>query len=244
MRRALVLIIFVLAVSYSTRAQEANLPLITVTGEAEVKVVPDEVELSLGVETSHKSLQTSKSLNDERVKRVLDLVKTSGIDSKYVQTDFVEIEPWYPRGEDHPEYMEYRVRKAIVIILKDTGKFESLLSQVLDGGVNYVHGIRFRTTELRKYRDEARALAIKAAREKATALAAELGQRIGKAYRISEYGSGWYSPYGSWWGYGWNRGMTQNVVQSSGGNAPSPEGTIALGQISVTANVSVSFVLE
>src|ERR1700704_1344934 len=87
MRRTLVAITIALSLSTYVKAQEpSNLPLITVTGEAEIKVVPDEVELSLGVETSDKSLQRSKSLNDERVKRTLDLFKAAGIDPKNIQT--------------------------------------------------------------------------------------------------------------------------------------------------------------
>ncbi len=132
-----------------------------------------------------------------------------------------------------------------MITLKETGKFERLVSQGLEAGITHVHFIQFRTTELRKHRDVARALAIKAAREKATALASELGQRVGRAHRINEHGSGWFSPYGFGWGNRWGgQGLTQNVVQSAGGSPEGGDGTFALGQITVTANVTVSFLLE
>ena len=45
------------------------------------------------------------------------------------------------------------------ITLKDTSKFEDVLTESLQEGANYVHGIEFRTTELRKHRDAVRALA-------------------------------------------------------------------------------------
>jgi len=64
-----------------------------------------------------------------------------------------------PRYKDYwrkDEFIGYFVRKNISITLKDVSKFEQLLSNVLQAGVNYVHGIDFRTTELRKHRDEAR----------------------------------------------------------------------------------------
>ena len=130
-------------------AQESNVPLITVTGEAEVRVVPDEINLSLGVETTDKNLERSKSENDERVKRVLALGPTFGIDPKQIQTGFISIEPWY-RVYNQVESLEYRVRRSIAITLKDTTKFEGLLSRALEAGVTNVHGIQFRTTELRK----------------------------------------------------------------------------------------------
>jgi uncharacterized protein YggE len=239
----LVLAVF-LSASICAQAQDGREPpLITVTGEAEVLVVPDEIIISLGVETSQKELGAAKSENDERVKRVLALAREFSIDPKHLQTDYITVEPWYRRGADVPQSLEYRVRKSIVVTLKDTAKFESFLSRALEVGATHVQGVQFRTTELRKYRDQARAMAIKAAREKAAALAGELGQKIGRAYKIYESGGGWYSPYGSGWFNNYGRGMMQNATQEAGGGS-SADGTIALGQIRVTASVSVGFLLE
>jgi uncharacterized protein YggE len=85
-------------------------------------------------------------------------------------------------------------------------------------------------------------MAIQAAREKAELLAGQLGRKVGPALRISEYGGGWYSPY-NWWGqsYGSNA-MAQ--VSSQSGDAGQSAGTIAFGQITVSASVNVSFGLQ
>ncbi len=145
--------------------------LITVSGEAQVNVVPDEVTLTLGVETSDKQLRTAKSLNDERVKRVMAAAEKLGIATKDIKTDHISIEPRYRDSYEQRDFVGYFVRQTIVITLSDITLFEDLLTDVLDAGANYVHGIQFRTTELRKHKDEARSLAIQAAREKAAALA-------------------------------------------------------------------------
>jgi uncharacterized protein YggE len=217
---------------------------IEVQGSADVKVVPDQVFIVFGVETSEPDLSVSKARNDEHVKKLLALTRDLKIDPKYVQTDFISIEPWEHelRDEQRTLRVEYRVRKNIAVTLNDIAKFEDLLTRALEGGVNHVHGIQFRTTELRKHRDHAREMAIQAAKEKALLLAGKLGRQVGPAVRVSEYSGGWYSPY-SWWGqsYGSNA-MSQ--VSSQSGEASSAEGTIALGQITVTANVSVSFALQ
>ncbi len=219
--------------------------LITVTGDADVKVAPDEVIITLGVETWDKDLNIAKKQNDERVKKVLNITKEFKIEPKHVQTEYINIEPRYDDYYDKRNFIGYFIKKTIVITLKDIAKFENLLGRVLESGVNYVHGIQFRTTELRKYRDQARALAIKAAKEKAIDLARELGQKIGKPHSITEQHAGWWSWYGGWWGYGWgSRGMAQNVVQNVGGGAAGDEAAIAPGQITVNARVSVSFELE
>jgi uncharacterized protein YggE len=127
---------------------------------------------------------------------------------------------------------------------KDISRFEDLLTKALEAEVNYVHGIQFRTTELRKHRDEARSLAIKAAKEKAVSLAKELEQSIGAPHSIHENASGWWSGYNAWWGGRWGPAMAQNVSQDAGGGASSQGGSLAVGQITVNARVTVSFFLE
>ena len=152
-------------------ADRSESRLITVTGDADVKVVPDEVILTLGVETWNEDLDVAKKDNDQRIKNTLSMTKKFDILPKHVQTDYISIDPTYKSHVDERIIIGYSVRKTIVITLRDIAKFEDVLSSALKSGVNRVQGIQFRTTELRRHRDRARALAIKAAREKAVALA-------------------------------------------------------------------------
>jgi uncharacterized protein len=224
---------------------EVSPSTISVTGSAEIRVVPDEVILILGVETVDKDLMVAKNQNDERVRKLLLLSNNLNIKPEHVQTDYIDIEPRYRDGYEQKDFIGFFVRKTVVITLKDTSKFEDLLTGALQSGANYVHGIEFRTTELRKYRDQARALAIKAAKEKATDLSKELGRTVAKPLNIREDQIGWWSSYRSWWGSRYSGAMAQNVMQSAGpSSAPTGEGTVALGQITVSASVSVTFALD
>ena len=224
-------------------AAEVAARTISTSGEADVKVVPDEVTLTLGVETSDKDLETAKSQNDARVKKILAAARDAGVDPRHMKTDYLNLEPRYESRNNERIFLGYWVRKTLTITLKDVSKFEDVLGRSLAAGANYIHGVEFRTTELRKHRDRARSLAIQAAREKAVALAGELGQKIGRPQAIQEGGSGWYSGYGSWWGSHGNYG-SQNVVQNAGGSSSSEDGPLALGQVSVRASVSVTFELQ
>lgn len=216
---------------------------ITVNGAAQVMVVPDEVVLTLGVETWDLDLAKARQENDEIVRQVFKVAEEMDIDSKYVQTDYINIEPRYQDSYTQKDFLGYFVRKNIVITLKNLDQFEELYGGALEAGVNYVHGVDFRTTELRKYRDQARLLAIRAAQEKAVALAGELDQELGEPTMIQENYDNWWSGYSSWWG-SWGGGAYQNVVQNSGQAQAEAAGTLAPGQVSVTANVTVSFELK
>jgi hypothetical protein len=113
--------------------------------------------------------------------------------------------------------------------------------------VTYVHGIDFQTTELKKHREEARDLALKAAREKAGLMAAALGRKVGAPLQISEgyNGSSWWYNAG-WWGAGsgLGQGLSQNVIQEAGPGPGEVRDGVALGKVSVRANVTVTFALE
>ncbi len=237
-------LVFALAGWAEPQAAAEPSRLVTVTGDAEVRVVPDEAILSLGVETWDKNLEAAQDENNRIVTKLLGVAEDHGIAPEHIQTEFVSIEPRYRDGYyDERDFVGFFVRRTIVITLRDLSGFEDLLAEALGAGVNYVHGIEFRTTELRKYRDQARALAVQAAREKADALAGELGQKLGEPVSINEVQSGWWSSYSGWWGRHWGGALTQNVIQEIGGNTPSGDGSLAPGQINVNASVSVSFEL-
>jgi uncharacterized protein YggE len=218
---------------------------ISVTGEAEVRVVPDEVLITLGVETSHRELSVAVRRNDQRVAEVIRIAAAHGIQSRDIQTDYISIEPSYDDYyADPPIISGYVVRKSIVLTLKDTSRFEGLLTAVSEAGITNVHGVQFRTTQLRKYRDQARALATQAALEKARDMAGVLDLKVGQASSIAENQVGWWSWYGyGWWGYR-SQSMTQNVVVNVEDVPIDSDSTFAPGQISVTARVSITFQLS
>jgi len=210
-------------------------PQINVSGSAEIKVVPDEIELNVEIETRHGRLDVAKRENDEKISRVLAFLKRSGVAEKDIQTDFVGIRPHYEN--DSKAAKIYSVEKTIGIKVRQVGNFETVLSGLLTNGVNTVHGIQFRTSELRKHRDSARQMAIRAAREKADALAGELGVKRGRVYQITENsGGGWWNQRG--------QAMLQNTSQNVGEASGSADGTFSVGQISVSATVNVSFLIE
>jgi uncharacterized protein len=241
---AIVVGAFVLASpARSTLSASAPPNSISVSGDAEVLVVPDEVVLTLGVESFDKVLRVAKTANDEAIKRTIAVARGYGIPAEYVQTDYLGIEPRHRNSDAAFELLGYDVRKTVVIKLRDISKFETLLTDVLDAGVTHVHMIDFRTTELRRYRDQARTMALKAAQEKAALLAGEAGRTVGAVESIGEANYGYFASYGSWWG---NRyaAATQNVSQSLGETSLSNDATMAPGQISIRATVSISFALQ
>ena len=224
--------------------EEDRRPPIAVSGTAEIRGAPDEVNLRLGVESRDPKLEEAVKQNDARTAAVLKFLKEAGIASKDIQTDYVEIHPQYDTDRHVqqivPEY--YQVRRNLGVRLRKVDQFDAVLKGALTSGANYVLGIDFRTTELRKHRDAARQQAIRAAKEKAVALAQELEVTVGKAQSIQEQtNSGWWGANNSYANY---NAMAQNVSQAAPGGGDGGEGNLAVGMISVTATVNVTFLLE
>lgn len=217
-------------------------PQISVSGSAEIKVAPDEIYLNVGVETRDANLASAKLQNDENVTKALKFLKEQGIKEKDIQTDFLSVQPNYKERSTSIDF--YAVQKSITAKLTNVTNFESVLTGLLSNGVNSVHGISFRTSQLRKHRDDARAMAIRAAKEKAQAIASEAGVKLGKIYNINVNDlGGWIIWSGGYWGSSMGGGMYQNSVQDAGGDSET-SGAFAVGEISVSATVNVSFLIQ
>ena len=234
------LIIFIVTTGLQAQEMPVRTPprSISTSGESIVYVVPDEVIVNFGVQTFDRDLDKSKAANDDQSTRLLKAIKSLGIEDKHVQTDTLNIDIQYI--DRHQGIEGYGARRIYSVTLKDTKLLEKLIDRGLKNGANQLHGFEFKTSELRKHRDQARKMAIKAAKEKAVALAGELEMKVGKPRTINEGSVGYY---GRSWGGNSFSNSSQNAVQAA------PEGgdggeTMPLGQMAVRASVSVTFDME
>lgn len=223
-------------------AQPRDVRTVQVNGQAEIRLVPDMVVITLGVETFDMDLEVAKRDNDERVTSLNEVAQSMGVSRQDFKTDFLTIEPQYQSRHDRGNFLRYVVRKSVVITLRDVSKFEVLLTSLLEAGANYVHGIDFRTTELKRHLEDARTLALKDARVKAESIANKLSQKIGSPHTIREQHSRWESSYARW-GQRQERRVPSNIVKQAEASAVILDGPTQPGQIAVNVHVSVSFLL-
>ena len=230
----------VLLAAFGARAAET----IHVNGDAEIRIIPDQVEISLGVETHAKTLAAARQENERRVRAVLAAAAGLKVQKGDIQTDFIQLGIEYESDAVTPKF--YYARKSVVITLHEIDRMEEVLATEVDAGATHIFGVEFETTKLRQYRDEARAMAVKAASEKARDMAAAADMKVaGGPIGIQSAQYGGRSWYGNWWG---NRRdnwayAAQNVAYAGEGRGAS-DGTVALGRISVTATVSMQFRIE
>jgi uncharacterized protein len=246
----LLICLFGLSAPSVSAAEDDPRRKITVSGEAQINVTPDMVIIRVNVQTTDKSMAEAKRQNDGHVAALSNVAKNFGILPEHIQSEYLGIGGYYGISSGQP----VTVRRNVEMMLKEVARFDSFLDILLRlEGITLQH-IEFRTGQLRKYKDQARSLAVKAAKEKAEAMAGDLGQELGKPITITEDINRWWSYYSYYYGccgyYGSGYGganSTANAVV----NAPAPTGSetlggdtsLAPGQINITAKVTITFEL-
>lgn len=244
-RRTIFVSTLLLALSAFVQAADPQPRSISVVGTSQVHVVPDLVMLSIGVETYATKIDEAISKNDERTAKTLELIKQFGIDAIDVQTDELSLSPKYARRDtnqfeyDYDKVLGYTVSRGISLKLRDIPKLQSLVRKLLEAGTNRIDSTTFSVSEPRKYRDQARTLALKAAREKAIAMASVLDQKIGRPIRIIESNARALSS-----SLTSNMSANAQVQESEGEPADLESGAVAPGTVTVSAVLNVEFELE
>jgi uncharacterized protein YggE len=215
---------------------------IHVSGTAVVNIVPDRVLIQLGVQSNGLTPQRVEDVNTATINRVIGAIESLGVKAEDIATDWYVIEPLY-EDYDSLHIKGYRIYNIVAVTLREIEKVNKVIANALAAGANQVVDVEFYTAQLRKYRDQARDLAVKAAAEKARDLAAAAGAETGCVLSINE---NTWSYFNSGWWYGrnqnlWTQNVVQNVPSGSGEGALSEAGPISLGMISVRAEVSVTY---
>ena len=217
---------------------------VQVTGAAMINVTPDRALIQLGVQSNGATPAAVQTANSVAIQNVIKALLAQGVEAKDIATDLYVIEPIY---EDYDSlYIKgYRINNIVAVTLRVVQKTSVVIAAALEAGANQVINVEFYTSELRLYRDQARELAMKAAKEKAQALATAAGAEAGCVLNINE--NSW-SYYNGWW-YGrsqntWTQNTIQNAAPGGGASGSAGDEPISLGQISVKAEVSATFSLK
>ncbi len=205
---------------------------VMVSGESVVYAVPNKVTITMGAETYAAQANAAKDANNAIIRKALTAVKKAGIADEDIQTQRLTVDPrWeYNNQTRKQEFVGYQVRNIFVVTLKDVEKLEGVIVAGMDSGINVMQGVSFETTELNQYREQAREQALLVAKDKATKMAAVLGQSIGRPLEVSEQE---FTPATG----------ARMLVLAESDSASGGEPTVALGKITIRSNVNVTFEL-
>jgi len=227
-----IILIFALVCFTAAYSQEQKqFPMINVAGEGKVKVAPDQVVISVSIETKGTRAEDVKRENDKKMDGILKFVKKSNIASEDFQTQRVALNPNYDYEKKKYSYI---ASQKVQIVVKDLSKYDVLMEGLINEGINRIDNVEFKSSNMIQLQSEARKLAMKDAKTKAEDFVSVLNQKVGKAILISD-NSQTYMPAPAPRVY---------AMKSSSTDEAMPRETLAAGEIEIIANVSVSFALE
>jgi uncharacterized protein YggE len=225
-----VLILSIMFMSMSYAQEVKQVPQISVNGEGKVKVVPDQATILATIETKGNNAKDVKKLNDQKIEAVLKFIKKMNLAPADYNTQRVSLNPEY---DYEKKKHNYNATQTIEIVLKDLSKYDELMEGLVDEGINRIDNVTFQSSKLAQYQSEARKLAMKEAKLKAEDYVSVLGQKVGRAMTVSDNSQTYYP-----------QPIRYAAMKMEMSDAQAPRETLAVGEINITANVSVSFILE
>ena len=233
-RRALAVFgaILALFVAPSALAQAPHaMRLVTVTGTAEARGVPDEAQISAGVVNQAKTAAAALADNSRAMNAVFAALRRLDIADKDVQTSNFSIEPQYPPyNANMPErpIIGYQVSNTVRVRLDDVSKAGTVLDALVAAGANQAGSIDFSIHDPKALLADARSAAVKDAIERAQTYAKAAGVTLGPIVSIEESGAEPPRPV---------------FLAAARLAAPAPT-PIAAGEQSVSASVTIAWEIQ
>ena len=177
------LVLSVHAANAQTSAVQPAPRTITVVGTSELEVVPDQASVTVNVSTFEKDINEGKLRHDQRSRELQDIAVKHGVRPTDIQSGRVMI--WSERT-DRGKPRNVRLHSTVTFRIRDLSKYDELLSAFVNAGVESVQATHFTVSERAKHEAQARLMAVRSAREQATAMAGALGQKIGNPLSVIE----------------------------------------------------------
>jgi uncharacterized protein len=229
MKKLVVILISLISIMVEGQESSKLTPQINVSGEGKVFTTPDQVCITVMVETKGKNSTEVKKLNDDKMDAVLKYVKSMNIPKEDYRTERVSLNPQY---DFDTKKHSYYATQSIELVLKDLSKYDALMEGMVNAGVSQINSVEFKSSKMATLQSDARKIAIKNAKLKAEDYVSVLGQKVGKAIVISDNTQTYYPQPA----YAQMKSM--DMAESA------PRETLATGQIAIVANVTVSFALD
>jgi len=207
----------------------APVPVLTVSGEGETRVAPDEATVRLGVLAQAPSARVAQEEVNRVANAVLAAVRKLGVPAEQIQTSELNLNPVYAQSrgnEGEPHISGYQASNVVSILLRKLDQVGPVIDAGLGAGANRLDGVSFGLREDQGARAQALTEAVSAARSKAQALAQALKVRLVRILEVAE-GGVQVSPQPL---------MKSRVMMQAGMAESTP---VSAGQVGVNATVTV-----
>ena len=237
-RRALAICaLSALACTAAAAEPVASPRLVSVTGQGEVKAMPDMAYVTIGVEARKPTLAEARTQVTTVVERLMALTRELKIDPKLVDSSQLQVQPDYRWDEKDSQrvLLGYVVSRQVNVELRDLDRLGTLLEKAVSAGANQVGGARLDSSKRKEFERQALAKAVEDARQDADTLARSAGVKVGPVYSLTASSESIPVFYG--------KGM-ERVAMAAPPMADAAAETYEVGEMKFTASVSAQWEME
>ncbi|KPJ55079.1 hypothetical protein AMJ47_01945 [Parcubacteria bacterium DG_72] len=208
---------------------------IAITDTGEVYAAPDLAVINLMVTNEAKTVGEAMAENTKRMNKVIEEMKSLGIEEKDLKTVSYNIYPRYEYEKDRFGNVYgkrilagYEIRQSLQVKIRNLENIGQVIEKGTAAGANDVGNLQFTIDNQDELKKQAREQAIDKARKKAEQMASQLNVRLGKVTSFSE---NFYVPY-----YG---AMDYAMEKGIGGAGEVPD--IQTGENKITVSVVITY---
>ena len=219
------------------RAQEpaalvAQGPSVVTTGEATVRLAPDQAFVTLAVETRDNNPRTAQRLNAEAMASVQQRITRAGLARDAVRTIGYSIQQEFDFANGRRTPRGYVARNGVEVRVDAVERVGELLDAMVNAGATAVSGVRFDLKDRASAEREALRLAVVDARARADAMAAGAGRTVDRVLRITDSPEPRVRPFVGT--------LAETVVM----RGAAPETPVEAGLVEIQARVELTASLE
>lgn len=207
---------------------------ISVTGTAEMEIVPDEIYFRVVLKEYQKD--KNKVLMEKLEKELTQAVLAAGIAKEDFTVEQVEGYSWNRKKKDDAELYN---SKSFIIKVATPGKIDEVLNKVNAESIYSVEIRNYSHSKIEQFKKELKIEAIKAAKAKATYLLEAIGEKLGGVLEVNEYDA-----YNTGGFYMAQTEITNNAYSNVSHLSPYEGESIGFQKIKLQFQVSATFAIQ
>ena len=193
LRLGFLVIWLLLPVAAVAHDDATNKPAVTVTGHGQMSLAPDTAYVTLGLETTGRTVADAQRQNRLVLNKVVERLRALPIENERIQTASFTVSPQYkppPKRSEAPagppEIIGYIVSTTMTVEVRNLDRVGSVIEESLAAGANQFQGLHWTLRDEQQAKLEALKQAASKAREKAAALSEALKVKLTRLLSATE----------------------------------------------------------
>ncbi len=216
-------------------------PTISVVGEAEKKISPDETKVLLAVENTANNANLARKSNAEKINKIITALKSNGLTNENISTSNYEIRPNYDtQNNNFEKIITYTAMNKITLTTSSNTNISSFIDFAVNSGANRIDSIEFISSKkvLNENSKELLKEAFNDAKQKADILSIEGNFLINGVKNIEVSQNNGYNPPIPYYA------IDQNRLSSTAEKLDTPPTQIIPQENTVSVTIPITFFID